>query len=79
MAAADLEVAFLCDAPGFVRRTLARRPDGAWLDMVERTTLDEDLAAADAILIETSAATFMRAIDPASIKMNHWNIERKTN
>lgn len=79
MAAADLEAAFLCDAPGFVRRTLTQRPDGIWLDMVEWTTLDEALAAADAILVEPSAATFMQAIDPDSIKMNHWNIERKTN
>lgn len=79
VAAAGLESAFLCNAPGFVRRTLTQRPDGTWLDLVEWTTLEEALAAADAILVEPSAEMFMQAIDPASIEMGHWNIERRTN
>lgn len=76
--AAALESAFLCNAPGYIRRTLTQREDGTWLDMVEWTSLDEALAAADAIMMADSAASFMQAIDPNSIKMGHWSVESRT-
>ncbi|MBM7070379.1 hypothetical protein [Actibacterium sp. 188UL27-1] len=74
-----LEASFLCNAPGYVSRTLTQSENGLWLDMVYWTSLDEALAAADAIILDESAIPFMQAIDPASINMAHWSIVSHAN
>ncbi|WP_430448716.1 hypothetical protein [Rhodophyticola sp.] len=76
---AALEASFLCNAPGYVSRTLTQSEDGVWLDMVYWTSLDEALAAADAIMTDDSAMSFMQAIDPESIDMAHWPIVSQAN
>jgi hypothetical protein len=74
----DMELAFLCKSPGFVRRTLSKGEDGTWFDYVEWATLDSAKAAMDASMADKRAAAFVQAIVPESVKVNHWKMTSST-
>ena len=57
--------------PGYMRRRLLKSEDGQWLDIVDWTTLDEALHAAEAIMARPSAQSFIELVEPESITMLH--------
>lgn len=63
--------AFLSTQPGFVSRTLVRSKDGVYIDVVVWSSGEQAEAAAAKAMTEPALATFMQAIDPASMDMRH--------
>ena len=57
--------------PGYLHRRLVKSEDGQWLDIVDWTGLGEALQAAEAIMAQPSAQSFMELVEPESIKMLH--------
>ncbi|MGI1661199.1 antibiotic biosynthesis monooxygenase family protein [Palleronia sp. KMU-117] len=64
-------VPFVKAAPGFVARRLSRLDDGTWTDHVVWASMDQAMAAAEALMAEPAAAPFLQAIDMASVTMRH--------
>ena len=62
---------FVEAAPGFVSRRLSRGEDGTWTDHVEWASMDQAMAAAEALMADPTALPFLMAIDPDSIAMRH--------
>lgn len=69
--AANGTVPFVEAAPGFVARRLSRAEDGTWTDHVVWASMDQAMAAAEALMAEPAAAPFLQAIDMASLAMRH--------
>lgn len=57
-----------------VRRFLTVDADGLWTDVVEWTSHDAALAAAESLMSETAFQPFMAMIDPESVSMRHASI-----
>lgn len=57
--------------PGFVSRRLSRGEDGTWTDHVEWASMDQAMAAAEALTADPAALPFLKAIDPGTIAMRH--------
>jgi hypothetical protein len=62
---------FVNAAPGFVARRLSRADDGTWTDHVVWSSMDQAMAAAEALMTEPAAAPFLQAIDMTSLAMRH--------
>jgi hypothetical protein len=66
---------WLARQPGFVSRSLAGPDDeGYYLDVVRWSSLAQAEAAATTLMVAEEGATFLAAIDPATIDMKHWPI-----
>jgi hypothetical protein len=63
--------AWLQAQPGFQYRSLSRREDGEWLDMVFWASAETAKAASDAFMEAQKNSAFMAAIDPESVAMSH--------
>ena len=63
--------AVLRDEGALVRRFLTVDSDGLWTDVIEWTSQDAALAAAEMIMAEPSVHPFMAMIDPKSVSMRH--------
>ena len=74
-AAAD---AFLASQPGFQGRELARRPDGAFVDLVWWTDRASAEAATAAYFADPASAAFGAIIDPDSVESGHLDVVRTT-
>lgn len=66
--------AMLRDRGALVRRFLTVDEDGLWTDVVEWTSRDAALAAAEAVMAEPSFQPFMAMIDPDSVAIRHASI-----
>lgn len=53
---------------------MIRRDDGGWVDVVRWQSRQQTLAAAGRIMSDIGNYEAMRAIDPASVDMNHAEI-----
>lgn len=62
---------FLAAQPGFVRRVLTELDGGEWRDVVEWTSRDAALEAAEKLMHEPAVAPFIKSLDPQSIDMQH--------
>jgi quinol monooxygenase YgiN len=62
--------AWLRQRPGFLSRELLE-DDGQWVDLVQWSTMDDALAAADAFGQAPEAAAFMALVELDSIRMLH--------
>lgn len=62
---------WLARQPGFISRHLGKREDGSWVDVVRWQGMEQAQAAADRIMAEIGDSEAARAIDPASVDMNH--------
>jgi hypothetical protein len=76
--ATEMEKAFLCKMPGFVRRTLSKGNDGTWLDYIEWATLDNAETAMKNSMANKQVGTFVQSIVPESVKVNHWRMLSET-
>jgi hypothetical protein len=72
-AAAD---GFLAAQPGYRGRTLARRADGAFVDLVAWTDRASAEAAAAAYLADPASAALTALIDQASLEFQHLEVVR---
>ena len=54
-----------------VRRYLVRDADGLWTDIVEWTSMQDALSAAEAVMKEPDFAAFGAMIDPQTVVMRH--------
>ena len=66
--------AALRDRGALTRRFLTVDAGGLWTDVVEWTSHDAALAAAEAVMSEPSFHPFMMMIDPDSVAMRHASI-----
>jgi hypothetical protein len=71
LAAAEATAAPLRRQPGFVARSLTRRADGGWTDLVTWTSLSAATAGAEAMMADPAFGPFVALIDPASVEMRH--------
>jgi heme-degrading monooxygenase HmoA len=62
---------FLRKQDGYIDRELLKGEDNQWLDILHWSSLEEAQQASEAMLQAPSAAGFMQAIDPTSVKMMH--------
>lgn len=62
---------FLAACPGFLGRRLSRGEGGDWTDHVEWETFDQAQEAARMFMEAKDLKSFMAAIDPGSVKMQH--------
>lgn len=71
--------AMLRDRGALVRRFLTVDETGLWTDVIEWSSRDAALTAAEAVMAEPSFQPFMAMIDPASATMRHaailWRME----
>jgi hypothetical protein len=62
-----------------VRRLLSRNASGGWSDVIEWTSMDDALAAAEAVMQDPAFALFGTMIDPDTVQMRHapilWRME----
>ena len=72
-AAAGTE-AVLRDQGALIRRILTVDADGLWTDVVEWTSMEEALAAAETVTQHPDFAPFGAMIDGASVNMRHAHI-----
>lgn len=61
---------FLARQPGFIRRQLAQRTDGGWIDIVEWSSLEAAQAAAAAFPTAQEVLSFMTKV-AAGVRMSH--------
>ncbi len=77
--AAHATEALLRERGALIRRYLVREDDGVWRDIIEWTSMDEALAAAEAVMQAPDFAPFAAMIDPKSVEMRHtpilWQME----
>jgi hypothetical protein len=57
--------------PGFLRRRVLHGDDGLWVDVLDWTTLDEALRAAEAIEAQPGIEQQLAVLDMASLRMLH--------
>ena len=61
------------------RRLLSRDASGGWSDVIECTSMDDALAAAEAVMQDPAFALFGTMIDPDTVQMRHapilWRME----
>jgi hypothetical protein len=57
---------------GYIDRWLLKHDEGQWLDIVDWSSLDEALSAADVIMERPAAQEFMSLIEPESIRVMHF-------
>ncbi|MXQ07741.1 hypothetical protein GQ651_07770 [Alphaproteobacteria bacterium GH1-50] len=69
-AAAGTE-ALLRERGSLVRRALVRDADGLWTDVVEWTSIEAAMAAAEAVMSHPDFAPFGAMIDPGTVTMRH--------
>jgi len=62
-----------------VRRLLSRNASGGWSDVIEWTSMDDALAAAEAVMQDPAFVPFGTMIDPDTVQMCHapilWRME----
>ena len=77
-AAADTEARLRAKGT-LVRRLLSRDASGGWSDVIEWTSMDDALAAAEAVMQDPAFAPFGAMIDPDTVQMRHapilWRME----
>ena len=71
--------AMLRERGALIRRFLTVDDDGLWTDVIEWTSMDEALAAAEAVMQHPDFAPFGSMIDPATVELRHapilWRME----
>ncbi len=77
--AARATEAMLRDRGALVRRFLTVDDNGLWTDVIEWTSMDEALAAAEAVMQHPDFAPFGSMIDGSTVQMRHapilWRME----
>ena len=77
--AARATEAMLHDRGALVRRFLTVDDNGLWTDVIEWTSMDEALAAAEAVMQHPDFAPFGSMIDGSTVQMRHapilWRME----
>lgn len=68
-----VQTEFIPNLPGFVRRTTARGPDGAWLVVVLWGSEREADAAAKLADSDPLASAFVRLIDEATLELKRYS------
>ena len=63
--------AMLRERGALVRRFLTVDADGLWTDVIEWTSHDAALAAAEAVMSEPAFQPFMAMVDPTDVDMRH--------
>ena len=63
--------ALLRERGSLVRRVLVRDAGGLWTDMVEWTSMEAALAAAETVVTHPDFAPFGAMIDPSTVDMRH--------
>ena len=64
----------LCERGALVRRYLVRDADGLWTDVIEWTSMEAALAAAEAVMQHPDFAPFGGMIDAQTVDMRHAQI-----
>jgi len=77
LAAAAASASFLRRQSGFRRRALSKGPDGIWVDHVEWESLAQARTAMEQSMTEPALASFMNAVDPESMMMDHLEIAQR--
>ncbi len=71
--------ALLRERGALIRRFLTVDKTGLWTDVIEWTSMDEALAAAEAVMQHPDFAPFGSMIDPATVELRHapilWRME----
>ncbi|MDJ0755746.1 MAG: hypothetical protein QNJ45_19625 [Ardenticatenaceae bacterium] len=71
LAAVDAMQDDLNQMSGYIDRELSRDKNGRWVDVLHWASLDEAMAAAEALMSWPSGQKFGSMIDPESIQMLH--------
>jgi len=74
LASARSTMGYLCEADGFVRRSLSQDETGLWTDYVEWTSIESAQMAAEAAMQREDMMPFMMAIDAETISFRYANI-----
>jgi heme-degrading monooxygenase HmoA len=68
---------FLEKQPGYIDRELLKDEAGQWADILHWGTTQQAQAAAQAMLQEPACQGFISMIDPQSVKMLHFERQKK--
>jgi hypothetical protein len=74
LAAASTSNAFLKGQKGFISRKMIANKDAQYTDIAVWSSVEDAQSAMDASMKDQSIASFINAIDPASIRIEHQSV-----